>query len=119
MNTTDDTEQNRVSIHSVDGKSDRQIVNITLREAVSISGTLLMLDGVTPHVAVVVQAVLPTPLALIRIKLSERSVQTPIDRGRLCIPTRERGNETDRRSAWYRDSRSDGLRRLNLMRMGR
>ncbi|MBI1925069.1 response regulator [Candidatus Poribacteria bacterium] len=33
------------------------------KPSVSIEGTLLMLDDKTPHVAVVVQAVLPTPLA--------------------------------------------------------
>ncbi|MBC8227929.1 SpoIIE family protein phosphatase, partial [bacterium] len=33
----------------------------TLKEAISISGTLLMLDDATPHVAVVVQAVTPAP----------------------------------------------------------
>ncbi|MFC1715181.1 two-component regulator propeller domain-containing protein [Candidatus Poribacteria bacterium] len=34
-----------------------QRLNFTLREAISIEGTLMMLDDVTPHVAVVVQAV--------------------------------------------------------------
>jgi len=36
-------------------------LNLTLKEAISISGTLLMLDDTTPHVACVVQAVRPHP----------------------------------------------------------
>jgi len=42
-------------------EGDRQNLNFTLKEAISISGTLLMLDDATPHVAVVVQAVTPAP----------------------------------------------------------
>ena len=41
--------------------SDRQRINLTLKEAISISGTLLMLDDKTPHLAIVVQAVIPGP----------------------------------------------------------
>ena len=42
-------------------EDDRKNLNFTLKEAISISGTLLMLDDKTPHVAVVVQAVTPAP----------------------------------------------------------
>jgi len=42
-------------------EGDRKNLNVTLTEAISISGALLMLDDVTPHVAVVVQAVTPAP----------------------------------------------------------
>ena len=38
-------------------EGERQTLNLTLREAVSIEGTLLMLDGKTPHKTVSVQAV--------------------------------------------------------------
>ena len=39
---------------------ERRTLNLTLKEAISIEGTLLMLDDKTPHVAVVVQAVTPS-----------------------------------------------------------
>ncbi|MBI1922976.1 carboxypeptidase regulatory-like domain-containing protein [Candidatus Poribacteria bacterium] len=37
-------------------EGEHRTLNLTLKEAVSIEGTLLMLDNATPHVAVVVQA---------------------------------------------------------------
>jgi hypothetical protein len=39
-----------------------QTINLTLKPAIIIEGTLLMLDDKTPHVAVIVQAVLPLNL---------------------------------------------------------
>ena len=39
-------------------EGERRTLNLTLKEAISLEGTLLMLDGTTPHVAVPVQAVL-------------------------------------------------------------
>ena len=39
-------------------EGERQNLNLTLKEAISIEGTLLMLDDKTPHVAVPVQAVI-------------------------------------------------------------
>jgi len=39
------------------GEGERRKLNLTLKEAISIEGTLLMLDDVTPHVAVPVQAI--------------------------------------------------------------
>ena len=41
------------------GEGERRAMTLTLKEAVSISGTLLMLDDKTPHAACVVQAVKP------------------------------------------------------------
>ncbi|MBC8235973.1 carboxypeptidase regulatory-like domain-containing protein, partial [bacterium] len=38
-------------------EGERRTLNFTLKEAISIEGTLLMLDDVTPHVAVPVQAI--------------------------------------------------------------
>ncbi len=46
----------RTGIRLVEGQS--QKLNLTLKEAVNIEGTLLMLDNETPHMAVVVQAVM-------------------------------------------------------------
>jgi len=40
-------------------EGERRNLNLTLKESISISGTLLMLDNRTPHVATVVQAVIP------------------------------------------------------------
>ena len=37
-----------------------QTMNLILTQAISIAGTILMLDNITPHVAIVVQAVMPT-----------------------------------------------------------
>ncbi len=45
----------RTGIRLVSGEE--QTVNLTLKSAISISGTILMLDGVTPHVAVPVEAI--------------------------------------------------------------
>jgi len=42
-------------------EGERRNLNLTLKKAISISGTLLMLDDTTPHVACVVQAVRPPP----------------------------------------------------------
>lgn len=39
------------------GKDERRKLNLTLKKAISIEGTLLMLDDATPHVAVPVQAI--------------------------------------------------------------
>jgi hypothetical protein len=40
-------------------EGERRTLPLTLKKAISIEGTLLMLDDKTPHVAVVVQVVLP------------------------------------------------------------
>jgi len=40
-------------------EGEQRMLSLTLKKAISIEGTLLMLDDKTPHVAVVVQAVLP------------------------------------------------------------
>ena len=49
----------RLDVRLRQGK--HQTLNLALRHTVSISGTLLMLDDTTPHVAAVVQAVTPSP----------------------------------------------------------
>ncbi|MBC8229463.1 carboxypeptidase regulatory-like domain-containing protein, partial [bacterium] len=41
------------------GRGEQQKLNLELREAINIEGSLLMLDNATPHVSVVVQAVTP------------------------------------------------------------
>ena len=76
--TTDASGSYRLNIHPVHGqydlsaisgdlgdwhlgiqldKGERRTQNLTLKEAISIEGTLLMLDDTTPHVAVPVQAI--------------------------------------------------------------
>jgi len=76
--TTDASGSYRLNIHPVSGqydlsaisgdlggwhlgiqldKGERRTQNLTLKEAISVEGTLLMLDDTTPHVAVPVQAI--------------------------------------------------------------
>ncbi|MFH1131619.1 MAG: LamG-like jellyroll fold domain-containing protein [Pseudomonadota bacterium] len=44
-------------------EGEQRTLNLTLKKAISIEGTLLMLDDKTPHMAVIVQAVTSTPLS--------------------------------------------------------
>jgi len=46
-----------LSAKRIETKGESRTLNLTLKEAISISGKLMMLDDMTPHVAVVVQAV--------------------------------------------------------------
>jgi len=50
-----------LSAKRIETKGESQTMNLTLKEAVCIEGKLMMLDDMTPHVAVVVQAVSDLP----------------------------------------------------------
>ena len=55
-------------------EGERRILNVMLTAAVNISGTLLMLDDTTPHVAVPVQAIIPrAPAAPTSVGENEKS----------------------------------------------
>ena len=47
----------RIETKRIETKGESRTLNLTLKEAISIEGKLMMLDDTTPHVAVVVQAV--------------------------------------------------------------
>ena len=62
-------------------KGARRTLNFILKKAISIEGTLMMLDDTTPHVGVVVQAVIPPTPATRRGEDKETPLSPRSDRG--------------------------------------